>query len=317
MFFLSFSPVFISYFHFLFQGAADLDAAVLDRIDEAVHFALPGTTERLNIASQYFSEHVLDRSPSLTKDVWYRGGGIISTMRKGIDTLLCNHGTSLFGPGLVPSKQIVLQDFERCNGGGGTSDTEDYTEGSAEEGEVEHEEVLTMDGEEEEEEEEEEEDNTSSKRKGRGRGKKTTSRRRTKTPVRKSKASVKKKKRKATTKKQKNKQPELHAGMRGGHYNELREKIGDIDCPVGTAKGIELYMRKTAEATESFSGRQLAKMMISCQGAIYGTEESTLTPESYWKLVRRKVEEHQRKRTMAAEHQQAANGGSEHQYNYA
>ena len=284
--FFSLSHVFFSS-SIRFQGAADLDAAVLDRIDEAVHFALPGTTERLNIASQYFSEHVLDRSPSLTKNVWYRGGGITSTMRKGVDTLLCNHGTSLFGPGLVPSKQIVLQDFERCNGGSGTSDTEDYTEGSAEEREVEHEEVLTVD----DEEEEEEEDNTSSKRIGRGRGKKTTSRRRTKTPVRKSKPSVKKKRRKATTKKQKNKQSKFH-GMRGGHYSELREKIGDIDCPVGTAKGIELYMRKTAEATESFSGRQLAKMMISCQGAIYGTEESILTPKSYWKLVRRKVEEH-------------------------
>jgi hypothetical protein len=57
-------------------------------------------------------------------------------------------------------------------------------------------------------------------------------------------------------------------------------------------------------------------MMISCQGAIYGTEESTLTPETYWTLVQRKVEEHKRKKTMATERINSFNG-KDNQYNYA
>ena len=283
--------------------AADLDAAVLDRIDEAVHFALPGSKERLNIASQYFNEHVLNRSPSLTNDVWYKGGGVVSMARKGIDALLCGQGATVFGPGLIPSKQIVLKEFERCGEGrkgrkgskskssssARSSDTEEFGEGSDAGG------VDESEG--------EDEDGVVSRlsRKGTSAGRKG----RSKTPVRKSTQKKKMKKKK----KQKGRNEST-----GGHYHDLRKRMVDIDCPAGTVDGIEFFMRKTASATASFSGRQLAKMMISCQGAIYGTADSCLTPDTYWKLVQRKVEEHQRKQEMAAQ-KEGNDGGN--QYNYA
>ena len=138
------------------------------------------------------------------------------------------------------------------------------------------------------------EDPTPSKRGRRGRAK---------TPVRK-----KRKK----EKKQKNQSSKKNRNV-GNHYEELETKIADVQCPEGTLKGIELYMRKTAKITKKFSGRQLAKMMISCQGMIYGTEASTLTPESYWTLVRRKVEEHQRKIQMAEDKSR----DDDNKFNYA
>jgi hypothetical protein len=85
-------------------------------------------------------------------------------------------------------------------------------------------------------------------------------------------------------------------------------------CAIGTHRGVEAYMRRTARITEKFSGRQLAKMMISCQGMIYGTEESTLRPESYWTLVQRKVEEHKRKVEMV---RKKTSEGEENAFNYA
>jgi hypothetical protein len=111
--------------------AADLDAAVLDRIDEAVHFQLPKRKQRLDIASQYFMEHVLERSP-LKTDAWYNGGGVVSKIRVGIDALLCGQGSSVVGSWLVPSKKIRLEDFESVIREGG-SDTEELTEEEVEE----------------------------------------------------------------------------------------------------------------------------------------------------------------------------------------
>ena len=68
-------------------------------------------------------------------------------------------------------------------------------------------------------------------------------------------------------KKQKNQSSKKNRNV-GNHYEELETKIADVQCPEGTLKGIELYMRKTAKITKKFSGRQLAKMMISCQGMV-------------------------------------------------
>ena len=123
--------------------AADLDAAVLDRIDEAVHFALPQRQERLNIASQYFCEHVLNRAPSYS-DAWYNGGGIVASIRKSIDAILCGQGSAVFGSGLVPSKKIELQDFEKVVASNSSSDTEEMSEENQEEEEEEDEATGTF-----------------------------------------------------------------------------------------------------------------------------------------------------------------------------
>lgn len=45
----------------------DLDAAVRDRVDEAVEFHLPGPRERRRLAAQYLAEHV-GRLPSAARD---------------------------------------------------------------------------------------------------------------------------------------------------------------------------------------------------------------------------------------------------------
>jgi len=123
--------------------AADLDAAVLDRIDEAVHFALPKRQERLNIASQYFCEHVLNRAPSYS-DAWYNGGGVVASIRKSIDAVLCGQGSAVFGSGLVPSKKIELQDFEKVVASNSSSDTEEMSEENQEEEEEEDEATGTF-----------------------------------------------------------------------------------------------------------------------------------------------------------------------------
>jgi len=262
--------------------AADLDAAVLDRIDEAVHFELPKRKERLDIASQYFMEHVLERAPS-KNDAWYRGGGFVASLRMGMDALLCGQGTTVFGSWLVPSKKIQLENFENVVRDYGSSETEEMSE--------------EMEEEEEEEEEMMEEEVRSTKRRGRAR-----------TPVRKSsKKSATSRKRgsrrststTSTNNNNNNDDNDEEDATVSGSFGSLKQMLEKIDCHSDTHVGVKEYMKRTARITKKFSGRQLAKMMISCQGMIYGTEESTLRPESYWTLVQRKVEEHKRKIEMA------------------
>jgi len=76
-------------------------------------------------------------------------------------------------------------------------------------------------------------------------------------------------------------------------------------------------MHEVAEATHGFSGRQIAKMMISCQGMIYGTKRSALTPELLVSLVRRKVDEHARKTEMASNKRGGSSRSTDNAYNYA
>ena len=76
-------------------------------------------------------------------------------------------------------------------------------------------------------------------------------------------------------------------------------------------------MDEISQATEGFSGRQIAKMMISCQGMIYGTTKSALTPEMLVTLVRRKVDEHRRKMEMRALKSDDHSRSTDNRYNYA
>lgn len=48
-------------------------------------------------------------------------------------------------------------------------------------------------------------------------------------------------------------------------------------------------MQEAAEATEGFSGRELAKMISSIQTAVYGSAQPVLTPELFRSVVDRKV----------------------------
>lgn len=54
-------------------------------------------------------------------------------------------------------------------------------------------------------------------------------------------------------------------------------------------------LHKAAEATQGFSGRELAKLMASVQAAVYGSHEAVLTPEILNKVLDMKVQEHKKR----------------------
>eukprot|EP00946_MAST-07B_sp_MAST-7B-sp1_P005034 g5034.t1 len=248
--------------------AADLDAAVLDRVDEAVHFGLPEFDQRLEIASEYFAEHILSRSPRIDTSCAIQAAMFA---RKTVDSLLCKKGALIFGSSLVPARQIELEGFHNLRlstASGLFNACKNPNEDSDE---------LEMAVDEEEEEEEEEENKGPKSRSSRTRGRR----------------------------------------KRGPHIMALHDKIGRIECEDGTAKGIQACMHQVAEATEGFSGRQIAKMMISCQGMIYGTKRSALTPELLASLVQRKVDEHSRKIQMAAKQTGSSSRSTDNKFNYA
>lgn len=51
-------------------------------------------------------------------------------------------------------------------------------------------------------------------------------------------------------------------------------------------------IRKVAEKTNGFSGRELAKFMASLQAAVYGAKKAVLTPELFEQVLEFKVKEH-------------------------
>eukprot|EP00897_Mesotaenium_endlicherianum_P006693 jgi/Mesen1/6051/ME000308S05241 len=67
-------------------------------------------------------------------------------------------------------------------------------------------------------------------------------------------------------------------------------------------KGVSAdVIREAAEKTEGFSGREVAKLMASVQGAVYGSKESVLTAEIFREVVDYKVAEHRLRRQLAAD----------------
>ncbi|CAD7704763.1 unnamed protein product [Ostreobium quekettii] len=57
----------------------------------------------------------------------------------------------------------------------------------------------------------------------------------------------------------------------------------------------EPLLWQAAEATEGFSGRELAKFMASVQAAVYGTRDATLTADILNKILQFKVREHNKR----------------------
>eukprot|EP00210_Caulerpa_lentillifera_P004067 g3880.t1 len=54
-------------------------------------------------------------------------------------------------------------------------------------------------------------------------------------------------------------------------------------------------IKKVAEQTDGFSGRELAKFMASLQAAVYGSKRAVLTPELFEQILEFKVKEHLRR----------------------
>jgi len=51
-------------------------------------------------------------------------------------------------------------------------------------------------------------------------------------------------------------------------------------------------IRRAAQQTEGFSGRELAKLMAAVQAAAYATRDATLTPDIFSRVVSSKVRQH-------------------------
>ena len=55
---------------------------------------------------------------------------------------------------------------------------------------------------------------------------------------------------------------------------------------------------KTVEETDGFSGREIAKLMISMQSMLYCLDDHVFTKEMAWDVVCTKVSEHKDKQRM-------------------
>jgi len=57
-------------------------------------------------------------------------------------------------------------------------------------------------------------------------------------------------------------------------------------------------LQRAVEATDGFSGREIGKMMIAMQGALYGTDDGNLSVDDAWSVIKIKVAEHDDKKRM-------------------
>ena len=57
-------------------------------------------------------------------------------------------------------------------------------------------------------------------------------------------------------------------------------------------------LKKTALITKGFSGREIGKLTIAMQGAIYASKNGKFCKKDAWKIVERKVLENKVKRAM-------------------
>jgi len=58
------------------------------------------------------------------------------------------------------------------------------------------------------------------------------------------------------------------------------------------------HMEKVSKALEGFSGREISKLMIAMQSALYASVEGSFSCQDAWQLVQTKVLEHEEKKRM-------------------
>ena len=73
-------------------------------------------------------------------------------------------------------------------------------------------------------------------------------------------------------------------------------------------------VKRLVDATDTFSGREIAKLMIAVQGAAYASENGVLTSKMIDQTVKLKIADHKEKRKMSgvAEISQRTNVGNVH-----
>ena len=80
-------------------------------------------------------------------------------------------------------------------------------------------------------------------------------------------------------------------------YLSFAQQIQGVDDAV---------IAEVAAATEGFSGREIAKFMISVQAAVYGRPDATLTPDLLRGVLRHKLHEHSQRQGFKLGHHGAA-----------
>ena len=75
-----------------------------------------------------------------------------------------------------------------------------------------------------------------------------------------------------------------------------RQQLSTITFEEGVMTGDQLV--QTVKETDGFSGREIAKVMISMQSMLYSLDENVLTKEMAWSVVSTKIKEHKDKQRM-------------------
>ena len=96
---------------------------------------------------------------------------------------------------------------------------------------------------------------------------------------------------------------EMVGGESLGMWESIRKMLrGRGEQGKVEVKGItEEVLREAARKTVGFSGRELAKLLASVRGAVYGGKESVLTSDVFREVVDYKVAEHQQRRNLSVE----------------
>ena len=95
---------------------------------------------------------------------------------------------------------------------------------------------------------------------------------------------------------------EMAGGESVGMWESIRKRLGGREQVKVEVKGItEEVLKEAARKTEGFSGRELAKLLASVRGAVYGGKESVLTGDVFREVVDYKVAEHQQRRNLSVE----------------
>jgi hypothetical protein len=78
-------------------------------------------------------------------------------------------------------------------------------------------------------------------------------------------------------------------------------QLVDVIVLPGNIAGVQAScLRKAAEVTTDFSGREIAKLMASVQAAAYGTPNAALSTELFHSVLALKLKQHRMRRSITS-----------------
>jgi len=88
--------------------------------------------------------------------------------------------------------------------------------------------------------------------------------------------------------------PSIYQKMIKALYHRFHRK--DIQIKIQRDVMNEKQVKRISNITETFSGREIAKLMIAIQGATYASEDCSLTAKMVDEIVKIKVSDHKEKK---------------------